>query len=115
MQESFQAEESVRLDLNKVRESARINGLIISRVPQPTRREFKQWSEEKFDGDYGMSLCWLWDYFKGCLPIQGEELEARLQDIEAAVQELKLKADKKPEEKKIRLLDGDVLSKRGGN
>jgi len=39
-------------------------GLKISRVPKPTKKEFIQFAFEHFEGDYGMALKFLWDYYK---------------------------------------------------
>jgi hypothetical protein len=47
-----------------VLKKARSDGLVISRIPKPTRDEFLQFAEMEFADDYGMALKHLWDNYK---------------------------------------------------
>jgi hypothetical protein len=35
--------------------------LHISRIPPNVKKEFIEWADKEFCGDYGMALKWLWD------------------------------------------------------
>jgi hypothetical protein len=39
-------------------------GLVMSRVPENTRKEFLEFANGEFAGDYGMCLHYVWDCFK---------------------------------------------------
>ena len=43
---------------------AKASGLVISRVPDKTRKEFIEFADEEFAGDYGLLLKHIWDEYK---------------------------------------------------
>jgi len=47
-----------------VLKKARSDGIVISRVPKPTRDEFIEFANQEFAGDYGLLLKTLWDNYK---------------------------------------------------
>jgi hypothetical protein len=49
----------------------------ISRLPQPTKEKFIKLSEEEFCSDYGMTLCFLFNYWE-----QGSKFDYLLQRME---------------------------------
>jgi hypothetical protein len=52
-------------EVKELKEKIRNNlGLIMSRVPEKTRAEFIEFANGEFAGDYGMTLHFVWDYFK---------------------------------------------------
>ena len=50
--------------LREFAEKLENQGIIINRIPQSTREEFKQFAREEFANDYGFALKYLWDHYK---------------------------------------------------
>ena len=63
-----------------VLKKTRSDGLVISRLPKPTRDEFIEFANHEFSGDYGMALKHLWDSFK-LWKIVFENIDLRLGKI----------------------------------
>ena len=52
-------------EIKELKEKIRNNfGLVMSRVPEPTRSQFIEFANGEFAGDYGMTLLFVWDAFK---------------------------------------------------
>ena len=52
-------------DVKELKEKIRNNlGIVMSRVPEKTRKEFIEFADGEFAGDYGMTLHYIWDAFK---------------------------------------------------
>jgi len=52
-------------DVKDLKEKIRNNlGLVMSRVPENTRKEFIEFANGEFAEDYGMTLKYVWDCFK---------------------------------------------------
>jgi len=52
-------------EIKALKEKIRNNlGLVMSRVPEKTLAEFKEFAKGEFEDDYGMCLHYVWDYFK---------------------------------------------------
>jgi len=62
------------------------NRLNIKRVPIHTKREFIQWCEEEFEGDYGMGLKWLWDFYNGVF--NGENFIDKINNLENKIESM---------------------------
>ena len=77
--------------------------LVINRVPRKTLKEFKDWAKEDFEGDYGMALKWLMDFFKGILGKGHERAEALAMQALEEIAEMKQAPE---EEKAITMVDG---------
>lgn len=45
-------------EIKALKEKIKTEGLMISRVPEPTRTRFIEFSNGEFAGDYGMALVW---------------------------------------------------------
>ena len=94
-------------------EVRRSKGLVISRLPEPTRSEFIKFAEDNFAGDYGMTLLTLWDSFKKSM-LYFDNSEVKLNYI---IQMLENQThEEKPETTKgIRLLSGRIVGKKEVN
>ena len=79
--------------------------LTLSRVPLKKKQEFMAWCKEELANDFGMGLCWLWDFFTGVLGKGSERAEAKADEALEQIAELKgtLSEGKR---KTIRTLDG---------
>lgn len=52
-------------EIKALKEKIRNNlGLVMSRVPEQTRKEFIEFANGEFAEDYGMTLHYVWDCFK---------------------------------------------------
>jgi hypothetical protein len=52
-------------EVRDLKEKIRNNlGLVMSRVPEKTLKEFKEFAKGEFEDDYGMCLHYVWDMFK---------------------------------------------------
>jgi hypothetical protein len=51
-------------EFNALKEKIKNKGLVMSRVPENTRKEFIEFAEGEFAEDYGMCLNYIWDCFK---------------------------------------------------
>ena len=79
--------------------------LTIKRVPKKTLLQFREWCDSEFEGDWGMGLKWLWDFFTGTLGKGHERAEALA--MQALEQIAELKSQPQEEEKKtITTVDG---------
>jgi len=59
----------VNEDVNIVLKKVRSDGLVMSRVPKPTRDAFISLADEEFVGDYGLTLKYILDSFQILKPL----------------------------------------------
>lgn len=88
--------------------------LHIARVPRKTNKEFKGWANEEFEGDYGMALKHLWDFFKGCFPKPNEEVNQKIEVLAEEITNLKSQPvlTEEPKKKVIRSVGGTVIAEK---
>ena len=67
-----------RAKVEKIKEKIKNSGIVISRVPTKTKDHFIKLADEDFAGDYGMTLKFLCDLYKGYFPTGHEEIEIKL-------------------------------------
>ena len=70
-------------NLNKVFKKIGRADLVIKRVPAPTLSAFKEFAKKECADDYGMALKYLMDTVFGWVPAKIQELEERLNSLEA--------------------------------
>lgn len=102
--------EDVDTTLNKVRRDfiRPKPDLVINKVPKDVLINFKSFAESNFNGDYGFTLKWLWDFY---LP-KNYDLEKRVETLESAIGGLLNKQetdDSDTEIKTIKLGNGKTL------
>ena len=51
-------------EFKEINKNARAQGLVMSRVPEPTRSQFIEFANGEFAGDYGCTLVYIFDCFK---------------------------------------------------
>ena len=51
-------------EIRDMNNKLRTNGLVISRLPEPTRSQFIEFANGEFAGDYGCALVYVFDCFK---------------------------------------------------
>lgn len=51
-------------EVREISNKLRTNGLVISRLPEPTRSQFIEFANGEFAGDYGCTLVYVFDCFK---------------------------------------------------
>ncbi len=90
------------------KENYRRTSLVIARIPEKTKTEFMRWCEKELCKDYGMGLKWLLDYYKGTLPNQNEEINAKIDLLADEINKIKDKLKEKKEEKILRAADGSI-------
>jgi hypothetical protein len=104
-------------DMQKLKETIMKgnNYLHIKRLPENTVQEFIEFAndDKEFGGDWGVAFKYVWDMFKGTLPLKDEQLVAHLDSLQQQIIEIKeavTKLQEKPveKEKKIRTADGKV-------
>lgn len=85
-------------------------GLHFKRVPKPTLEWFQKKADEEFEGDYGMLLKFLVDFYQGLIP-ENETLQALVEEINVLKDRVKvLEENKKQDEVKVvRASDGTIL------
>ena len=85
------------------------DGLRISRLPEKTKKEFIEFANDEFCGDFGMALKHLFDFYKGIIGSGNEHIEEALTNLNErlVVLENKPVEEKKPEEKAKKRLNGD--------
>lgn len=96
----------------EIKQRARDFGLIISRIPEKTRSEFKEWCKDEFAGDYGMGLKWLWDLRKGMFASPNEEVNQKIDILADEVSQLKSQPVEEPKKKVIRSVSGKVITEK---
>lgn len=84
--------------------------LHISRIPRKTKLEFVNWCAEEFEGDWGMGLKFLFDYFKGVLPIPNSDINQKIEILANEIENIK----SQPQEKKkvITSVNGRVIAEK---
>jgi len=85
----------------------RCEGIVMSRVPTPTREEFVKISEKQFAGDYGMALAHLLYNYKLFI-IFINDFNMKLDNIMLRLDQLEQNKSSAP--KKIRTLGGKELN-----
>lgn len=92
--------------------------LHIKRIPLNTKREFMRFAEEEFCDDWGMALKWLWDFYKGSIPNNNEQINQKLRELEDkvnALYEVIITAEQKPEKpQKKKMLGGNEINLKRG-
>lgn len=84
---------------NIVLKKVRSDGLVISRVPKPTRDAFLKLAEEEFADDWGMTLKYIFDNFL-MWKIFFENMDLKLDKVISMLQTTK------EEDKEIKLISG---------
>jgi hypothetical protein len=51
-------------EVREINNRLRTQGLVISRLPEPTRSQFIEFANGEFAGDYGCTLVYIFDCFK---------------------------------------------------
>jgi len=82
------------------------NGFGINRVPEKTKKRFFEFSEEEFCGDRGMALKYLMDFYDGLIPTGVEHLEIAIAELEKRVADIEAKLNEEKPKPKKRRLDG---------
>lgn len=108
-------EPNAEIDVKKTQELRDIirkqqEGFYMNRVPDETKRIFKQLAEESFCGDFGLLLKTLVDYYVG--DMKYAYLFDKLNMLEHEVYELRHSRGSKHEEKSIRTMDGRIINKK---
>ncbi len=80
--------------------------LTIKRVPKKTLSQFREWCDSEFEGDWGMGLKWLWDFFTGVLGKGHERAEALGIEALERIAEIESKLSQPEQEKTITTVDG---------
>ena len=93
------------------KESYRRTSLVIARIPEKTKTEFIRWCEKELCKDYGMGLKWLFDHYKGTLPNENEEINAKIELLANEVDKIRDELKEKKEEKVLRAADGRMVRK----
>lgn len=96
------------MQLNKLAERLKENtySLSINRIPIQTKREFIDFANKEFCGDYGMTLHYIWDQFRENIKVEFlldeiNEIKSRLEVLEQP-------------KKEIKTLDGTTIKGKGG-
>jgi len=102
--------EDIDTTLNKVRRDfiRPKPDLVINKVPKDVLTSFKAYADSNFNGDYGFTLKWLWDFH---LP-KNYDLEKRVEQLESAIGTLLNKQENtedNTEIKTIKLGNGKTL------
>jgi len=95
-------------EFKEFNKKVRADGLVISRVPSPTREEFIKLSNDQFAGDYGMSLAHLLYNYKLFI-IFINDFNMKLDNLLLRLDQIEQKKEG-TEKKKIRLLSGKELN-----
>jgi len=93
-----------------VLKKARSDGIVMSRVPKPTRDAFIGLAESEFSGDYGMTLKYIFDNFI-IWKLYFENIDLKLDKIINSIQLLN-NSNIQPESKKM--LSGRIIKHNGG-
>lgn len=105
--------------VNQIKEKVSRTSLYIGRVPEKTKTEFIELAKSEFTEDYGMCLKWLLDFRNGLLSNPNQILLDNLELCADKIAKLEIRlnemANKKPDEKKIKLLSGRELNRRNEN
>lgn len=56
--------------IKQITDRIKNKGIVISRVPEQTRNEFREFANKDFADDYGMTLHFVWHKFKELINIQ---------------------------------------------
>lgn len=86
-----------------IQERLKTHGIVMSRVPKPTRDFFIKLAEEEFAGDYGLLLRELVERYKEYMLFMNS-LDIKLNYIISLLENKK--TEEKPQVKKIRTVDG---------
>ena len=75
------------------------------------KEDFRQWAEEKFDGDEGAALMWLMDFKEGLLSSPNAELAGRIDLIADELKLLKSQTQRRgsSDRKEIRTVSGRII------
>ena len=95
-------------EFKEFNKKVRADGLVMSRVPTPTREEFIKLADEQFAGDYGMVLSHLLYNYKLFI-IFINDFNMKLDNIISRLDQLEQKKEG-TEKKKIRSLSGKELN-----
>ena len=83
------------------------SSLLMEKIPPKTEEEFTKFIKEEFNGNSGMAIKCVWDFFKGQnRDTRMDSVENRLEAVEVIVSELISDESNKKEEKKESFLDG---------
>lgn len=91
---------------------AKKNAIWIDRVPKKTKEDFKAFAFQDFEGDYGMALKWLWDYYAGYMVTPESQMKVMIGELHERIAVLEGKPSEQVEEKNIRLGDGSRIERR---
>lgn len=63
-------------------ESHNSTSLHISRLPPQVKKEFKEFSNKEFCNDFGFAFKHIWDFYKGIMNSEIQELTMRIEELE---------------------------------
>jgi hypothetical protein len=88
-------------EIKDLKEKIRNNlGLVISRVPENTRKEFIEFAEGEFAGDYGLLLRELWECYKHYQQIINTQ-DTKLDYIISIIKNIQLQSKEGPKVPKM--------------
>ena len=83
--------------------------LVVRRIPKKALETFKKVAYEEFEGDYGMYIKFLQDFYLGLVPTGWEHLEAGLNNLNERLTALESKPVVKEEKEGIKMGNGRVI------
>lgn len=101
-----------------VLKKVRSDGLVMSRVPKPTRDKFLDLANAEFAGDYGLTLKYLWDQYEMFMVFMSNwniKLDYILQLLTQQNESSQSTKEEDQSGKEIKLLDGRRVVKGGKN
>ena len=81
-------EENMREKIEQIKEKVKTRSLYIARVPEKAKKVFMDLADNEFESDYGMTLKYLMDLYKGCFPTGHEVIEAEIETIKTRLEKL---------------------------
>ena len=102
-------EKDMRERMDGIKDKVKTRSLYIARVPEKAKKEFMELAECDFESDYGMTLKYLCDLYKGCFPSGHELIEEEIRVLSSRVDEIENKSTKT-----IKMVSGkEIKLKRG--
>ena len=82
----------------------------VKRIPKQAKIDFVKLANDKFTGDYGMTILYLTDFYNGILSQPNEEVSAKIDLVAEQVALLQNKMNEPLKEKvEIKTIDGRII------
>jgi len=82
-------EEKKPKGFEEIRDKMDLLELHIKRIPRHTKRWFVDYSNDQFEGDYGMCLKHVVDMYRGMTPVGYDELQSQINQLQVEIDTLK--------------------------